>query len=62
MQILTQRVWGGAFGEADDADIAGLWTTSENQAFTECGYDMFCPVQSVQRLCIKCVIIIDLPT
>lgn len=62
MQILTQQVWGGVFGKADNADIAGLWTTREYQAFTECGCDVFCLVQRVQSLCIKCAIITDLPT
>lgn len=62
MQILTQQVWGGVFGKADNADIADLWTTREYQAFTECGCDVFCLVQRVQSLCIKCVIITDLPT
>lgn len=42
MQILTQQVWRGVFGEADDTDIAGLWTTRENQALTERGDDVFC--------------------
>lgn len=50
MQILTQRVWGGAFGEADDADIAGLWTTSENQAFTECGYDVLSGAECAETM------------